>query len=64
MASTTTRRPGEGADQRAEEGDAPRDLGELALEQGREGPRVADEAAEGADVEDAHQPILRAAKDH
>ena len=40
------------------------DFGEGQLGQQRETRRVADEAAEGAGVKDAHQPVVLAAEDH
>ena len=46
----------EGADDGAGEGDIGRLLRELGLQQRREGGRVADEGAEGADVEEGDQP--------
>ena len=53
------------ADQRPEEDVLQRvHIRESDLGQQREACRIADEAAEGADIQDAHQPILRAAKDH
>ncbi len=53
------------ADQRAEEGVVQGvDLRELRLGEQRERRRVADERAEGAGVEPAHDPVVLALEDH
>ena len=55
----------ERADQRTEEGVGERiDLGELRLGEQREAGRVADEGAERAGVEPAHDPVVLALEDH
>ena len=55
----------ERADQRAEESVGERiDLGELRLGEQREARRIADERAEGAGVEPAHDPVVLALEDH
>jgi hypothetical protein len=51
-------------DQRADEGELQRvDLGKLRLREQREAGGIADEAAEGAGVEPAHDPVVLAAED-
>ena len=58
-------RAGERADQRSEEGVGERiDLGELRLGEQREAGGIADERAEGAGVEPAHDPVVLSLEDH
>ena len=59
-----TDRPDQGADHGAQEGVLGGvDRRELGLDQQREARRVADERAEGADVEPAHDPVVPALED-
>ncbi len=61
----TADRTNEGADERPEPGIVQRDdAGKLRLDQQRKSCRVADERTEGAGVEQAHQPGMRAPENH